>query len=98
MYQFVYSGSVLPVSHNGVGNIHGSPKESKIALSSPEANSQYSHHQSVGSIHNTPIQQTNSPPPSTTPNSSVMMQPQAAPPAHNKIFATALHPCESFYV
>ncbi|CAO3618072.1 unnamed protein product [Mucor hiemalis] len=88
VYQFVYSGSVLPVSQNGVGNIHGSPKESKIALSSPEANSQYSHHNSIGSIH-TPIQHTNPP---STPNSTVM-QPQA--PIHNKNFATALHPYQA---
>lgn len=91
VYQFVYSGSVLPVSQNGVGNIHGSPKESKIALSSPEANSQYSHHNSIGSIH-TPIQHTNPP---STPNSTVM-QPQA--PIHNKNFATALHPCQSYCI
>lgn len=89
MYQFVHSGIVSPVSQNNV-HLHGSPKESKVALSSPEAHSHFSqhHHQpSIQSIH-TPISHHN-PPPTPTPAAHQMPQvPQA-----QKLMATALHPC-----
>jgi hypothetical protein len=64
VYQFIYSGFGSPVSHQagGIGsNINGSPKESKVALSSPEANSHYN--QSVASVHQqTPPAVTEQPP------------------------------------
>ncbi|KAI8095141.1 hypothetical protein BDF21DRAFT_405275 [Thamnidium elegans] len=89
VYQFVYSGIVSPVSQNGVGNIHGSPKESKLALSSPEASSHYSHHQaSVASI-NTPISHNNSPP-TPAPHQVPLQVPHV-----QKIMATALHPYQA---
>lgn len=90
VYQFIYSGLVSPVSQNGVGNIHGSPKESKVALSSPEAGSQYSHHQSIGSIHNTSMQHTS---PTIATHATALSPPQHQPPS--KIMATALHPYQA---
>lgn len=68
MYQFVYSGLASSVSQNGAGNMQSSPKESKVALSSPEATSHYSQHQpSVASIHTPHIH-----PPTPTPHQSFM--------------------------
>lgn len=96
MYQFIYSGFVSPVSQNVVNiGMHGSgsPKGSKVALSSPEATGYHTHQQqpSIASVHqhhqhqspvmNTPIIASNSP----------GMAPQQA----QKLTATALHPCKS---
>ncbi|KAL7309191.1 Transmembrane osmosensor, variant 2 [Mucor circinelloides] len=93
VYQFIYSGFVSPVSQNVVNiGMHGSgsPKESKVALSSPEATGYHTHQQqpSIASVHqhhqhqspvmNTPIIASNSP----------GMAPQQA----QKLTATALHP------
>ncbi|KAI7891176.1 uncharacterized protein EV154DRAFT_508914 [Mucor mucedo] len=68
VYQFVYSGLASSVSHNSMNNMQSSAKESKVALSSPEANSHYSQHQpSIASIpapHMTP--------PPTTPHQTFM--------------------------
>lgn len=68
MNQFVYSGLASGVSQNGVGNTQSSDKESKIALSSPEANIRYSQHRaSVASV-NIP----HTPPPPPTPHQTYM--------------------------
>ncbi|GAA5804395.1 hypothetical protein HPULCUR_009884 [Helicostylum pulchrum] len=89
VYQFVDSGIVSPVSQNGVGNIRGSPKESKLALSSPEANSHYNHNQaSVASI-NIPMSH-NSSPPTPAPHQVSQQAPDV-----QKIMATALHPYQA---
>lgn len=51
VYQFIYSQSGPVSQTNNVHHQGGSPKESKVALSSPEATSQYSqNHPSVASI------------------------------------------------
>lgn len=98
VYKFVYSGFTSPVSPNNNGVVAGvgnfiSPRESKIALSSPEASSQYSHHhqQSITSVH-TPIQNSIPPPaPTNVLNNVNQQQQQQQQP--QKIMATALHPC-----
>ena len=87
VYQFIYSGFVSPVSQNvvniGMHGSNGSPKdrESKIALSSPEAISYHTHQQqpSIASIH----QQ------SPVPTSGMAPSPQ-----QQILTAIALHPCK----
>lgn len=94
VYQFIYSGFVSPVSQNvvniGMHGSNGSPKdrESKIALSSPEATSYHTHQQqpSIASVHQPHHQQ--SPvlnPPIPTPGMAQQQQ---------ILTAIALHPCK----
>ncbi|GAN03246.1 osmosensor protein [Mucor ambiguus] len=92
VYQFIYSGFVSPVSQNGVNiGMHGngSPKESKVALSSPEAASYHTHQQqpSIASIHQHHHQ-------SPVMNSPIVVSPSPgmAPQQAQKLTATALHP------
>lgn len=103
VYQFIYSGLVSPVSQNAVNmGMHGngSPKESKVALSSPEATGYHTHQQqpSIASIpqHHQHLQHHQSP----VMNSPIVASssPGMAPQQAQNLAATALHPCKSFRV
>lgn len=88
VYQAIYSTRISHVSPNV--NIGLTPKESKVALSSPEASGHYTH-QSVSSVHHgqpimTPTHLVATTPPPSAPPAS-MPQPQ-------KSTAVALHPCK----
>jgi hypothetical protein len=97
VYQFIYSEFVSPVSQNNNGL---SPKESKVALSSPEASNHYQTHQpSVSSI---PQQHQQSPlstaaTPSIQQSSMMHMQQQQQQqqqqPQPQIMTVVALHPC-----
>lgn len=95
VYQFIYSGFVSPVSQNNQNGL--SPKESKVALSSPEASSHYQMHQpSVASI---PAHHQEQPPLSTaaTPSNKIqqspmMHMPQQQQPQPQSMTVVALHP------
>lgn len=97
VYQFIYSGFVSPVSQNNQNGL--SPKESKVALSSPEASSHYQMHQpSVASI---PAHHQEQPPLSTaaTPSNKIqqspmMHMPQQQQPQPQSMTVVALHPCK----
>ncbi|CAO3634141.1 unnamed protein product [Mucor fragilis] len=97
VYQFIYSGLVSPVSQNAVNmGMHGngSPKESKVALSSPEATGYHTHQQqpSIASIpqHHQHLQHHQSP----VMNSPIVASssPGMAPQQAQNLAATALHP------
>jgi hypothetical protein len=76
VYQGIYSGRISHVSPNVNIGLHAAPKESKVALSSPEASGHYNHH-SVSSV--------NQNQPNTPVDPPVVLQPQ-------QTTAVALHP------